>query len=61
MVPKYGDKLTLCYIDTDSLIYLIETNDFFKDITDNVADRSDMNRYIPDRPLPIGRNKKVIG
>ena len=29
---KYADdKLTLCYMDTDSLIYDIETDDFYKD------------------------------
>ena len=33
MVPKYGEKLNLCYMDTDSLIYNIETEDFYKDIS----------------------------
>ena len=32
MVPKYGNKLKLCYMDTDSLIYSIETDDFCKHI-----------------------------
>ena len=33
MKRKYNDKnLTLCYMDTDSLIYSIETDDFYKDI-----------------------------
>ena len=28
MLPKYGDKLLLCYMDTDSFMYNIETEDF---------------------------------
>ena len=61
MVPKYGEKLDLCYMDTDSLIYNIETGDFYKDIADDVPARFDTSGYLPNRPLPIGLNKKVIG
>ena len=32
MIPKYGDRLKLCYMDTDSLIYSIKTKDFYSDI-----------------------------
>ena len=35
-VPKYGKKLDLCYMDTDSLIYNIKTKDFYKDIAKDV-------------------------
>ena len=55
------DKLTLCYMDTDSLIYDIETDDFYGDIADDVESRFDTSGYVPDRPLPIRLNKKVIG
>ena len=48
-------------MDTDSLIYSIKTEDFYKDITDDVETRFDTSGYIPDRPLPISLNKKVIG
>ena len=61
MVPKYGEKLDLCYMDTHSLIYNIETEDFYKDIADDVPNRFDTSGYLPNRPLPIGLNKKVIG
>ena len=27
--PKYGDRIKLCYTDTDSLIIYIKTEDFF--------------------------------
>ena len=36
MKPKYGDDLTLCYMDTDSLVYYIKTKDFYTDIVDDV-------------------------
>ena len=60
MVPKYGKKLNLCYMDTDSLIYDIETKDFYKDIAKDVKERFDTSGYLPNRPLPIGLNRKVI-
>ena len=62
MKCKYrGEDLTLHYMDTDSLIYSIRTEDFYKDIADNVEARFDTSGYVPDRPLPLGLNKKVIG
>ena len=62
MKCKYRDEdLTLCYMDMDSLIYSIRTDDFYKYIADDVEARSDTSGYIPDRPLPVGLNKKVIG
>ena len=37
MKHKYpDDKLTLCYMDTDSLIYSIKAEDFYKDLVDDV-------------------------
>ena len=62
MKQKYDNyKLKLCYMDTDSLIYSIKTEDFYKDIADDVEARFDTSDYIPDRPLPVGKNEKVIG
>ena len=58
----YGDdELKLCHMDTDSLIYRIKTEDFYKDIEDDLETRFDTSVYVPDSPLPIGLNKKVIG
>ena len=60
-VPKYGlEKLILCYLGTDSLIYNVETTDFYEDIVDDVPAGFDTSGYCPNRPLPIGLNKKVI-
>ena len=61
MAPNYGKKLDLCYMDTDSLIYNMETEDFYKDFAEDVPARFDMSGYNPDRPLPVGLNRKVIG
>ena len=61
MKPKYGDNVKLCYIDTDSFIMNIKTEDFYKDIANDVEKRFDTSNYERDRPLPTGKNKKVIG
>ena len=45
MKQKYPEGLTLCYMDTDSLIYDIETDDFYKDIAEDVKDRFDILLY----------------
>ena len=60
MLPKYKERLKLCYMDMDSFVYDIETEDFYKDIAGDVETRFDTSGYC-NRPLPIGKNKKVIG
>ena len=61
MKPKYGNDVKLCYIDTDSFIMNIKTEDFYKDIANDVEKRFDTSNYEVNRPLPTGKNKKVIG
>ena len=61
MLPKYGNNIKLCYMDTDSFVYDIKTEDFYKDIANNVEERFDTSGYVDNRPLPTGKNKKVIG
>ena len=34
--PKYGDKVKLCYMDTDSFVILIFTEYFFEDISNDI-------------------------
>ena len=60
---KYGDNARLCYVDTDSFIIHIETEDFYKDISNDVERWFDTSSYDKNdkRPLPIGINKKVTG
>ena len=63
MRPKYGSKVNLCYMGTDSFVYEIEAEEFYRDIAKDVKKRFDTSGYSKDdnRPLPIGENKKVIG
>ena len=61
MKPKYGNRVKLCYMDTDSFVMNIKTNDFYKDIANDVEKRFDTSNCEVNRPLPIGKNKKVIG
>ena len=59
--PKYQDNAKLCYMDTDSFIINIQTKDFYEDIANDVEKRFDASNYEVNRPLPKGRNTKVIG
>ena len=61
MKPKYGKKVKLCYMDMDSFIINIKTSGFYEDIASDVANRFDTLNYEVNRPLPTGKNKKVIG
>ena len=60
---KYEDKAKLLFTDTDSLMYEIQTEDFYKDINEDVKDRFDTSDYPPNHPSGIltGCNKKVLG
>ena len=61
--PKYKDKAKLCYMDTDSFVINIFTEDFFEDINNDVERWFDTSNYDENdkRPLQISVNKKVIG
>ena len=41
MKSKYGNNVKLCYMDTDSFIMNIKTEDFYKDIANDVEKRFD--------------------
>ena len=60
---KYADKAKLLFTDTDSLMYEIETEDFYKDISGDVKDKFDTSDYPENHPsgIPTGENKKVLG
>ena len=61
--PKHGGRTKLCYIDTDSFIIDSKTEDFLKDISNDVETWFDTSNYDKNdkTPLPIGKNKKVTG
>ena len=54
-------EVKLCYMDKDSFVINIKTEDFYKDIVNDVEKKFDTSNYEIDRPLPTGKNKKVIG
>ena len=58
MKPKYGANVILCYMDADSFIMHIKTEDFYKDIANDVEKRFDTSNYEVNRPLPRGKMKK---
>ncbi|XP_072033622.1 uncharacterized protein [Amphiura filiformis] len=60
---KYGNKAKLCMTDTDSLLYEIETEDFYENSALDVDRYFDTSNYPADHPsgIPTGKNKKVPG
>ena len=61
MKPKDDDNVKLCYMDTDSSIMHIKTEDFYNNIANDDKKRFDTSNYDVNRPFPTGKNKKVIG
>ena len=61
--PKYDTNIGLCYMNTDNFIFHVETEDFYKDISNVVDKRFDTSTYSKDlnRSLSIRKNKKVLG
>ena len=58
--PKYENNAKLCYMGTDSFIINIKTRDFYEDIAKDVEKKFDISNYEAKRPMPKGKNKKVI-
>ena len=61
--PMCDDRIRLYYTDTDSFIMHIKTYGFYKHISADVDkwfDTSNFNKN-DNRPLDIGKNKKVLG
>ena len=60
---KYGEKAKLLFTDTDSFAYEIETEDFYKDISEDVETKFDTSNFPKNHPsgILLGVNKKVIG
>ena len=58
--PKYGEKAKLCYMDRDSFIVHVKTDDIYKDTAEYDETRFDTSNFKIDRPLLKGKHKKVI-
>ncbi len=57
---KYGEDAVLMMTDTDSLCYLINTSDIYRDMQKD-GDLFDFSGYPKDHPLYSEKNKKVLG
>ena len=44
-----------------TLLFIFKTEDFYKNVADDVKKRYDKSNYEVDRPLPKGMNKRVTG
>ena len=55
--PKYKQNEKLCYMEIDK----IKTEYFYKDIAGDIEKIFDTTNYEVNRPLPTGKNKRVIG
>jgi len=56
----YGEKVNLLYMDTDSLLYQVETEDVYADMRESAEDY-DFGDYPKDHPCYSTANKKVVG
>ena len=52
MKPKYGEETKLFYMDTDSFLLYIKTEDIYIDITKDVKTRFDTSDYELKALLP---------
>ena len=52
MKPKHLEKVKLCYMDIDSFIVCIKTENIYVDIAKDVETRFDTSNYKVERPLP---------
>ncbi|XP_025191594.1 uncharacterized protein LOC112591876 [Melanaphis sacchari] len=63
MRRHYNDSIRLLYMDTDSLVYRVNTEDFYKDLVDNPAllERMDTSNLPVTHPCYVGTRKKIPG
>ena len=59
--PKYGENAKPCYMDTDSFIVHVKTDNIYKDIAENFKTKFYTSNFKIDKRPPKGKNKKVIG
>ena len=63
MKANYGNNASLLFTDTDSLMYHVETDDFYQDMVDN-AELFDMSNFEVTNPYykpEFQDNKAVVG
>ena len=56
--PKYSENATICYMDTDSFVVYVKTDNFCKNIAEDIETIFDASNLELVRPLSKGKNKK---
>ena len=57
---KYKQNLQLCYMDTDSFIFNLKTEDWYKDMSNDIDRRSDTSNVQTNIPIRKDINKKIL-
>ena len=60
MRPRYNDDIKLMVPDTDNLIYLIQNEDFYKDMYE-IRQFFDLSEYSKSNPIYDETHKHSIG
>ena len=58
--PRYKENINSCYMDTDSFIFNVKTEDWCKGISNDVEQRFDSSNIQTNIPLKIGVNKTNV-
>ena len=63
LLPMYRENIKSCYMDTDSFIIYVKTDDFYKDISNDIDKWFETSNYSKgiDSRLEKGKIKKVMG
>jgi len=61
LLPRYGDRLRLCFTDIDSFIFWVQTPDLHADMADMASKWLDTSNFPPDHPLFSNANKHKFG
>ena len=56
----HANQIRLLFTDTDSLAYAVQTDDIYKDMAVDAADRYDFSEYPRDHPLYDASNHKAL-
>ena len=58
-MDKYDENVSLCFTDTDSLLYQIKTNNVFKDMMEN-HNLFDLSNYVDNHEIFYGKTREEI-
>ena len=59
--PEYCGRAKLCYMDTDSFIVYIKTNDCYVDVTKDVETKFGTSNCELKRSLPRRKSENIVG